>query len=94
VKQAKSVLLQLFCRNCISVDAAHPPWSFFTTLFGNSKAKLSQDHQGVQFFHMKAAVRLDGMPVLQISLLHFAALCDGAVMHRQRHETNVELSHC
>ncbi len=44
--------------------------------------------------HLKATVWHDDMLVLQISLLHLTAVCDGAVMHRQRYETNVELLYC
>lgn len=46
-----STLAAFLLRNCISVDAANPPWSFFTTSFGNGKAKVSQDYQGIQYLY-------------------------------------------
>ncbi len=88
-------ILQLVCCNCcyfvwmLPIHPGHPS-PHCLAMARQKRLKTTR----VCNIHIKATVWHDGMLVLQISLLHFAALCDGAVMHRQRHDTNVELSHC
>jgi hypothetical protein len=52
-EQMKSVLVQLFGHNRISVDAANLFWTSFTTLFGSGKAKSVSRIPGCAIFISK-----------------------------------------